>query len=131
MSECCKNKHEGKFLFGLFLGGLIGAGIIILLGTKEGKKIGKLLEKKGEDVLSDLEEKVGDLEEKGKELIAKGEEIRETLTEQFEEKKEDLGKEVTKRLDTVLASVEKVQEQGLKTTGTIRKHIFKNLPKKS
>ena len=122
--------HDTKFWIGFFIGGLVGAAIIFLLGTKEGKKIEKLIEKKGKLALDDLEEKVDELKEKGEELIKKGEVIKEQVMEQMVDKKEDLTVEATKRLDSALANVEEIQEKGLSTTSNLRKRLFKNIPKK-
>lgn len=120
---------DAKFLTGLFVGGIVGALVIFFLGTKEGKKAGRMLQKKGEDILDDIEGKVGDLEEKGKELLEKGEEIKEKVLAEIEERKDDFTQDAAKRLDTALASVEKVQEKGLSSTASLRKQ-FRNLPKK-
>lgn len=119
-----------KFFFGLFLGGIIGALVIFFLGTKEGKKAGKILEEKGKDALDGLKDKVGDLEEKGKELVARGEELKEQVTETLEEKKEELTEAASEKLDSALAQIETLQEQSMQTTAAIRKRFFKNLPKK-
>lgn len=108
MSE---DHHDNKFWFGFFVGGLIGAAIIVLLGTKEGRKIEQLLEKKGKEALDDFEEKVGDIKEK------------------VEEKKEKLTEVVSEKLDETLSHIETLQEQGLQNTQKLR-HAFKNLPKK-
>lgn len=118
-----------KFVSGIFVGGLVGALVVFFLGTKEGKRAGKMIQRKGEDILSDIEGKVGDLEEKGRELLERGEEIKEKVLAEIEERKEDFTEEAAKRLDTALAHVEKVQEKGLTSTSTLRKQ-FKNLPKK-
>lgn len=124
------NHNDNRFMIGFFIGGLIGAGLMFLMGTKEGKKIEKLIEKKGKETIDDLEEKVEELKEKGEELIKKGEVIKEQVMEQMEEKKEDLTEEATKRLDSALANVEHIQEKGLSTTATLRKRLFRNVPKK-
>ena len=79
MSE---NNNDGKFLFGFFIGGLIGALVIFFLGTKEGKKTSKLLEDKGRDVLDELEERLEELQNKGKELVRQGEEMKEKVIRQ-------------------------------------------------
>lgn len=104
-------RHDSKFWFGFFIGGLIGAAIIVLLGTKEGKKIEKLLEKKGKEALDDLEEKVEDIKEK------------------VEEKKEELTEVATGKLDETLSHIETLQQRGLQNTQKLRR-AFKNLPKK-
>jgi gas vesicle protein len=123
--------RDGKFWFGFFAGGLIGAVVLFFLGTKEGKKAGRLLEDKGKDLLGDLEDHLSELEKKGKELARQGEDIKDEVMETIEEKKEILTEGATEKLDTALAHIEKLQEQGLQTTSTLRKHIFKNIPKKS
>ncbi len=127
-------EHHGtdvKFLAGFFIGGLIGALTIFFLGTKEGKKAGKLLQQKGEDVLGDLENEIEVLEQKGKELAKHGEEVKDQVIEKLEERSEELTESATKKLDSALAHIEEIQEHGRETTASIRKRLFKNLPKKS
>lgn len=124
------NQHNGKFLFGFFLGGLIGALIIFFLGTKEGKKIEKLLEHKGKDVLDELDLKLAELERSGKELVKKGESIKEEVMEVWEERKDKMTEAAVEKLDSALANLEAMQHKGVVTTATLRKK-FKNLPKKS
>lgn len=123
------NHNNGKFMAGFFLGGLIGAVILFFLGTKEGKKTGKLLEKKSQDLLDDLQDKLGELEEKGKDLAARGEEIKDQIVEKLEDKKEDLTQQAAEKLDDALSQIEDLNEKTLKTTANLRK-VFKNLPKK-
>ena len=128
------DEHHGtdmKFLAGFFIGGLIGALTIFFLGTKEGKKAKVLLEKKGKDVLNDLEGEIEVLEQKGKELAKHGEEVKEQVIEKLEDKTEELSELATKKLDSALAHIEEMQEHGRETTASIRKRLFKNLPKKA
>ncbi|MCX6791520.1 MAG: YtxH domain-containing protein [Candidatus Gottesmanbacteria bacterium] len=120
-----------KFLAGFFIGGLIGALTIFFLGTKEGKKAGKLLQQKGEDVLGELEDQVEELEQKGKDLLKHGEEIKEQVLEKIEDKSEEFTETASRKLDSALAHIEEIQEHGRETTASIRKRLFKNLPKKS
>lgn len=124
------HRPDGKFLLGFFIGGLVGAGVLFLLGTKEGKKVRKDVEEKGKELAKDLHEKIEDLEEQGKELVKKSEEIKEQVVEQLEEKKEVMTKETTERLDSALAHIEAIQEHGRQTTANIRKKLFKNIPKR-
>jgi gas vesicle protein len=124
------NDHkDNRFWFGFFIGGLIGAGIIVLLGTKELKKIEKLLEKKGKEAIGDLEKKVEDLKEKGEELIQKGEILKDQVVEQVIEKKDELTEVATEKLENTLSHIELIQQQGLQNTQKLRR-AFKNLPKK-
>jgi len=127
-------EHGGsdiKFLAGLFIGGLLGAATIFFIGTKEGKKAGKFLKQKGEEVIGELEDQVEELEQKGKELVKQGEVVKEQVMEKLEDKSEELSETATKKLDSALAHIEELQEHGRDTTASIRKRLFKNLPKKS
>lgn len=135
MSE---EQHEGKpalpaggFWLGFFIGGLLGAVILFFLGTKEGKRTGRLLESRTKDFLGELEGKIDEMEEKGKELARQGEQIKADVLEKIEEKKEVLTSGATQKLDSALAHIEAIQEKGVETTAEIRKKLFKNIPKKS
>jgi gas vesicle protein len=128
MSE--HSNPDGKFVFGFLLGGIIGALTIFFLGTKEGKKTGKLLEEKGKDFLDELQDKVDELEHQGKELVKKGEELKEKVVEQMEDKRDTVTQEAAVKMDTALEHIEKLQEHGRETTANLRKRLFKNIPKK-
>ena len=121
---------DARFLFGFFLGGIIGAIIIFFLGTKDGKKTAELLEKKGKDFVDDLQDRLDDLETKGKELVKDGEALREKVVEQMEVKKEVVSEEAVVKIDSALAHIEALQEHGRETTANLRKRLFKNIPKK-
>ncbi len=57
-----KNGHPDDSLFkGLVMGAVIGAGVLWLLGTEEGKKIKKQVLGSGEDLLTKAKDKVEDL----------------------------------------------------------------------
>ncbi len=129
MSE--ERGHDGRFWVGLFIGGLIGAIILFFLGTKEGKKTGKLIERKTGDLLDDLEDKVGDLKEKGKEFIREGEAIKDEVLETLDEKKGKITEDLTEKLDGALAQIEELQEKSRATTATLRRRLFKNIPKRT
>ena len=126
-----RTRDESKFLLGLFLGGIIGALIIFFLGTKEGKKAGKVLEEKGKDALDDLHGAVNELKQKGKELVKQGESIKEKIVENIEHSKDELAETTTEKLESALSKIEELQEQSMVTTAEIRKRFFKNVPKKS
>ncbi len=74
-----KNNHKGPgFMNGLFLGIIIGAAIVFLIGTKKGKKILKMLTESGIEGVSDLEEMLSEQEDEGdyeQEYSAEGEEL--------------------------------------------------------
>ena len=120
-----EHHHQGDFRFflGFFIGGLIGAVIIFLLGTKEGKKAKNALEEKGKDILDDFHDQINELEKKGTK-------IKEEVAERLMDKKEDIAESATEKLDDALAHIEKIQEQSMETTALLRKKLFKNLPKK-
>lgn len=126
-----RGSHDGKFWLGFFIGGLLGAVVLFFLGTKEGKKTKKQLTEQGSNLLDELEKKLGELEEKGKDLVKQGEDIKERVIEKLADTKEDISQETTEKLDTTLAQLEALQEKGRATTATLRKRIFKNLPKRS
>ncbi len=123
--------HDTKFWIGFFVGGLLGAVILFFMGTKEGKKTGKLIEQKSQDFLDDFEERLKDLEEKGKDLARRGEALKEEAIVQLEDKKEEVSQEAVQKLDSALAHIEALQEHGRETTADLRKKLFKNIPKKS
>ncbi len=123
------HSSDGKFLFGFFIGGLVGALIIFFLGTKEGKKTSKLLESKGKDLFDELEDRLDELQTKGKDLVRQGEAIKEKVMDTLEEKKGAMTESTVERIDTALAHLEELQQQGAETTATLRKR-FKNLPKR-
>src|SRR3989344_4619720 len=82
-------KQGNFFWFGFFLGGLIGAFIIFILGTKEGKKLAEKLEEKGELFEEDLEEKVAKLQKKGEDLVAQANRVKENLKNRIEDTKSE------------------------------------------
>jgi len=122
-------RHDNRFWFGFFIGGLLGAILLFFMGTKEGKKTGKVLEEKGKDLLEELQDKLEEMEKRGKELVKQGEEIKEQVVDEIKEKKEDLTDAAAEKLDTALAQIEKLQEQSVETTAHLRKRLFRNLPK--
>lgn len=102
-------KHEeggysaGPLIFSFFLGGLIGAGVALLLAPKSGRetreKIKELaVEAKGkaEEVLEQVKGKVTSVVEKGKEVIEEKKSILSTAIEAgkeaYEKEKEKLAK---------------------------------------
>lgn len=131
MSENKPNGPGGGFWIGFFIGGLLGAVTLFFLGTKEGKKTGKLLESKTKDFLDDLEDKIDEMEVKGKELAKQGEKIKADVLEKIDDKRGELTDVTTQKLDSALAHIEAIQDKSRETTAEIRKKLFKNIPKKS
>lgn len=130
MNNECHHHDDNKFWFGFFFGGLIGAIILFFAGTREGRKTGKLVKDKGEDLIGEIQDRLQDLKEKGKELEKEGLDLQEEITGQIADKKDNMTKDVSAKIDSALEHIEKVQEQGRLATENIRK-MFKNVPKKS
>lgn len=127
------NEHnrDGKFWIGFFIGGFIGALTLFFYGTKDGKRTGKLLSDRGKDILGELEEKLDTFKKKGKELAQKGSEIGEEAVERIEKGKDVIVEASESRIEEALAHIEALQERGRETTASLRRRLFKNLPKKS
>ena len=60
--EESKNRQDNSFLSGLVLGGVVGAGLALILGQEDGEKTRKALVKKGKAALKNL----GEILEEGK-----------------------------------------------------------------
>lgn len=112
-----------RFWVGFFIGGLLGAIVLFFLGTKDGKKAGKLLEDKGEDILGDIRDRIEG-------VIKEGKVVKKDVVKKIEEKKSETVSSARESIDTALAHIEELQERGRQTTATLRKQ-FKNIPKKS
>lgn len=131
MNSETNDRDKGtKFWFGFFLGGLIGAGLLFFLGTKEGRQAKKKLEQRGKDLIRELEEKIKEFEDVGKNIIKEGEDIKKEVAKQIENKRENLSKEAGERISQALERVEQIQTSSAKKTSDLRKRFFKNLPKK-
>ena len=69
--------HSNRFLDGLILGAVIGAGAVFLFGTKSGKNLLKILSEQGLDGIKDLIEEYkleideDDLEDESEEVVEK------------------------------------------------------------
>jgi gas vesicle protein len=70
-----KNSKQSPFLNGVFLGALIGAGALYLMGTEEGKKSKQNILNKSKKFLKTLEKIVDEIEEKKDNLVQKIERI--------------------------------------------------------
>lgn len=119
------NQNNGNFWFGFFIGGVVGAAVIALVGTKEGKKIAAQLLEKGEALEEDLEQKIKILETKGEELLSQAEEVRLKAMEKVEENKEIISEHLLNRMDEALTKIEDVQKQGVNITQDVHHRYFK------
>lgn len=77
------------FLSGAVLGGVIGAGVALLLAPQSGKETRKMIKEKVKDVGSEIKEF-------GEDLGPKFKDFREDLGPKFKEAKENLMKRVSK-----------------------------------
>lgn len=120
-----QNRGNG-FFSGILLGGLLGAALVFLYGTKEGKKIKDELIKKGREVIDDLPDVVRDLEKQGEEFAQKAEEVKDKL----EEKAREFSSEAKEKIDSSLSHIEEAQKRGREAAATVRKHFFVRKGKK-
>jgi gas vesicle protein len=105
--------HQGGFFQGLIMGALIGAGAFYFFTqTKEGKRIGQQLKKKGEEAFDDLGELIEDFESKGEEFRTKAKEIQ----SQLEEKTQSVSKEIAEEAQEKLGHIEQLRERGRKAS---------------
>jgi gas vesicle protein len=146
MNNDSSAKTDSTFWVGLFLGGLIGAILIVVLGTEKGKKLAAKLQKEGfdwlEETKSEVNEKVGqrleqfeekrqELVEKGEELVKSGKKLQAEIADTVTDGRTDLVETVVEKVDETLSHIEKLQERGRQATATLRKNlVFKSIPKK-
>lgn len=122
----CEQK-QNNFTLGVLLGAIVGAGVVYLLTTEEGKKISKKIKKEAGPFLEDL---VSDLEEKSEELAAKAEEVKEEVAERIEDAKETVSEEVGEKLDESLSRIAQLQERGRQAVSSLRTpKLFKGIKK--
>jgi len=102
------NEHDGKcgnFWLGFFLGGLLGAFVIYLLGTKEGKKTLEKIVDRAELYEEELEEKVAKLQQKGEDLLEEAEEIKEKVIQEVTSSKEKISDQLVSKMDAALTHI--------------------------
>jgi gas vesicle protein len=115
-----ENDRGNGFISGLFFGGLVGAALVFLFGTKEGRKIKDQLTEKGKELINDLPQVVEDLEKQGQEFAQKAEEVKKAL----EEKAKEFTPLAKEKIATSLSSIEEAQRRGRETAAKIRKRFF-------
>lgn len=118
-------RGSNNFWVGFFLGGLFGAFLIFLWGTKEGKRIAKGILEKGEVFEDDIEEKILTLQQKGEALVNQAEEVKKHIAEEIEDKKHTVSDELVSRMDEALSKLEEVQKKGVNLTQDVHHHYFK------
>jgi len=121
----CKCKKSPIFWGGFFLGGIIGAVVIFLLGTKEGKKVAGEIVDKAEEYEEELEKKVARLEKKGEEIVAEAEKIKEKVMKDVEKGKKVASEQMLDQLDGTLSKIEGLQKKGVALTEEVHRRYFK------
>lgn len=110
--------NNGNFWFGFFLGGLLGAFIIYLLGTKEGKKKLEKVIEQAETYGEELEEKVSSVKRKSdnmeEEVISMGGYMKNSVKDKF-----------TSRMDQALSKFEDLQKKGIILTKDAHRKFFR------
>lgn len=128
MSE--NKNNSGNFWLGFFLGGLIGAFIIFLLGTKQGRKILEEIVEKAELYEEELEEKISQLQKKGEDLLQEAEEVKEKVVRDVETGKKTISDSLVSKIDQTLTKIEDIQKKGVALTEEVHHHYFKKNGKK-
>ncbi len=80
---------------GVFMGGLIGAGLALLFAPQEGKKTRKWVKSKGDELLDKAGDKFEDIKEN------RIEPFMDDVKEEMEEKIDDVKKEVNKKIASI------------------------------
>ena len=116
---------SGNFWLGFFLGGLIGAFILYLLGTKEGrKKLEKIIEQ-AETYEEELEEKVANLQRHGEIAFNEVEEKKEKVKKGIDGNKNTIKDNFTNRMDQALNRFENLQKKGIAFTKEAQRKFFR------
>lgn len=137
-----QHHNDNQFWIGLFLGGLIGAFMIVLLGTEKGKKLAQKLQEEGLDFWDEAKEKIGEkvgelegkgaeLMDKGKELIAEGRVLENQVLQKVEEVKDNATTQAATTAYDTLSHIEAIQERGRQATAELKRKLFKNIPRKT
>lgn len=127
MSE---EKTKNNFWVGFFLGGLVGAFIIFLMGTNKGKKIAEQLMEEVENYEEELEQKVANLHKKGEELLVEATNMKNKIINDVETSKKEVTDRLVNKMDTALTKIEDIQRKGVEITSEVHHRYFKKNGKK-
>ncbi len=119
------DKGSNNFWVGFFLGGLVGAFIIFLMGTKQGKKLADQLMEEAESYEEELEEKVAKLQKKGEEFLAEAKDVKEKIVKEVVDGKKEVTEGLVTKMDEALTKLEDVQKKGVAMTEEVHHHYFK------
>lgn len=98
-----------SFWVGMFLGGLLGAALIVLLGTDKGKKLAKQLQEEGLDLWDDTK---GKFNLKKDELLEKANKIKDVVMEKAEDVKDETVEQVTMKVEALEEKSTELIEKG-------------------
>lgn len=120
------NSHKsGNFWLGFFLGGLIGAFIIFVLGTKEGKKISQFLEDEEKDVRNKIDDKIHTLKTKGEQYLEEAGDLQKKVKQEVVADAKTVSQTIVDKLDDSLGQLQEVQKKGAELTAEVRNRFFK------
>ena len=108
------------------LGLVLGAGLVFLFGTKEGRKIKDKLLEKGKEAVDDLPETVKKLQKEGEQFALRAVEVK----TQLESKLEEFSPQAKTKIRAALAKVEETQRRGRRAAQDARKRFFTRRGKK-
>lgn len=120
-----EKQGSGNFWIGFFLGGIVGALIIFLMGTREGKKLADKLLEQAELYEEELEEKVAAIQKKGEELLSEVRDVKEKVVKRVEEGKSAATDTLVTKMDHALTKIEDIQKKGVALTEEMHHHYFK------
>lgn len=123
-------KGNNYFWVGFFLGGLVGAFIIFLMGTKRGRKLACQLVEEAETYEEELEEKVAKLQKKGEAFLEEAKGIKDKVSSEIESGKRTVTESLAQKMDAALTKLENVQKKGVALTEDVHHHYFKRNGKK-
>lgn len=124
------NEKRGNFWVGFFLGGIFGAILIFLWGTKEGKKVAKKIIDQGELFEEEIEEKIGKLQEKGEALLSEAQGMKERVIKEVVEGKKNVSEDLVVKMDKALTHLEDLQKKGVAVTQHVHHRYFRKNGKK-
>lgn len=124
------NEKKGNFWVGFFIGGLLGAVLIFLLGTKEGKRVAKKIMDQGELFEEEIEEKISNLQKKGEALLSEAEGMKERVFKEVVEGKKAVSQQLMGKVDKALSDLEDLQKKGAAVTQDLHHKFFRKNGKK-
>lgn len=87
-----KNNNGNSFLFGIILGGIIGAAVAYIMAPTDGKKAREVIKEKGGEILKKTSDKLEYINER--KVKPRLNEIQKDLEEKFNSAKDDINKKI-------------------------------------